>query len=356
MKEKLLLLIMCILTITLCIGCKNDEKKKTTNNTPLDTLGTNSSKDDSNIILGGSTKPTYTIENISKEMLAKKTIDIFSEPSSESNVLGQILANKKITITGKVKENGWYRVSYNNTDAYIHFDNLEDIASNETPPAPKDPVPPVTQKPTPPAVSKPSPSVTKDVKDLKIASQTDQLILVSASGTRAKVSMHTKNTNGSWNTIFSTDNGYVGMEGLGKTQEGVMKTPIGAFRFTKAFGIKSNPGTQLEYTVVDDSHYWVDDPNSQYYNRFVSTKEVTKDWASAERIVDYTSRYNYCLALDYNSACIPGAGSAIFLHCTNYRATGGCIAIPEEYMIKVLKNINKNCVIIIDTETNIWNY
>ena len=126
--------------------------------------------------------------------------------------------------------------------------------------------------------------------------------------------------------------------------------------FTKAFGINSNPGAKMDYTVVNDSHYWVDDSNSSYYNRFVSTEDVTKDWSSAEHIVDYPIYYNYCLSTDYNISCVPGKGSAIFFHCLNYRPTNGCVSLPEQYMVELLKNVNENTVIIIDTEKNIWNY
>lgn len=199
-------------------------------------------------------------------------------------------------------------------------------------------------------------TITKKVKDLKIASSADQIILVVANENTATLSMHAKNENGIWETVLSTDHCYIGRNGLGKTQEGDKKTPTGAFRFTKAFGIKENPGTRLEYTKVDDSHYWVDDSNSLYYNRFVSTLEVPKDWSSAEHIINYPTTYNYCLALDYNSACVPGKGSAIFLHCVNYGVTTGCIAIPENDMVEVLRNVNENCVIIMDTEENIWKY
>ena len=305
MSKKILLFFICIVTITLNVGCKK----------------------------------TYTIENISKEMLVQKTTNIYSEPSEESSVLGRLLTSEIINITGTVKENGWYRISYNGSDAYIYHGDLTDV------------IPPVL-----PEQPNPTPSDTKEVKNLTIASTTNQIIMVAANGSRATLSMYTKKENGSWETTLFTENCYIGMNGLGKTKEGDKKTPVGAFHFTKAFGIKSNPGTQLEYIQVNDSHYWVDDSNSNYYNQFVSTDNVNKNWSSAEHIIEYSPTYNYCLALDYNDACEPGKGSAIFLHCINLGETTGCIAIPEEIMIKVLKNVNENCVIIIDTETNIWNY
>lgn len=122
------------------------------------------------------------------------------------------------------------------------------------------------------------------------------------------------------------------------------------------FDIEVNPGTVMKYTQVDDSYYWVDDSNSVYYNQFVSTNAVKKDWKSAEHIVDYKTAYRYVLALDYNVECISGVGSAIFLHCSSAKPTAGCIAVPERNMIEILKNVQEKCVVIIDSEENLSNY
>ena len=72
--------------------------------------------------------------------------------------------------------------------------------------------------------------------------------------------------------------GYVGSGGVGETTEWNRKTPRGQFSFTYAFGILPNPGTELSYTQVDDTYYWVDDVNSRYYNQFVTTKTTPKAW------------------------------------------------------------------------------
>ena len=192
------------------------------------------------------------------------------------------------------------------------------------------------------------------VANLDAAEYHNQLVVVIANGNTATVSLHEKNDVGIWGEVLSTE-AYIGKNGIGKTKEGDGKTPIGAYQFTFAFGIKENPGTNLEYVEVDDSYYWVDDSNSKYYNQFVSTKDVEKDWDSAEHILSAEDSYHYVLATDYNAECKPGVGSAIFMHCT---PTGGagCIAVPEESMIAILKKITPDCVLIIDDETNIYSY
>ena len=82
--------------------------------------------------------------------------------------------------------------------------------------------------------------------------------------------MVTKDADDTWNEDLCTS-GYVGYGGVGETTEWNRKTPRGQFSFTYAFGILPNPGTELSYTQVDDTYYWVDDVNSRYYNQFVTT-------------------------------------------------------------------------------------
>ena len=193
------------------------------------------------------------------------------------------------------------------------------------------------------------------LNNLSASANHNQLIIVSANGSRADVSMYVKTSSSSWETIVSA-NGFVGMEGVGTASEYSSRTPAGIFSLSLAFGVNSNPGTSLPYTHVDSSHYWVDDPDSTYYNQFVSTNYISPDWSSAEHIVDYPGPYAYAIAIDYNTSCVKGAGSAIFLHCSNGSATYGCVSVPTQTMITILNNINPGCAIIIDNEWNITNY
>lgn len=192
------------------------------------------------------------------------------------------------------------------------------------------------------------------VANLDAAQSANQIIIVSATGNTAQVTMHNKGNDGIWTEILSAS-AAIGRNGVGKTQEGDGKTPKGIYGFSFAFGIQADPGAALSYTQVDDSYYWVDDSDSAYYNQFVSTKTVTPDWNSAEHITGAGSSYNYVLAVNYNASCTPKAGSAIFMHCTP-SGGAGCIAIPESSMIQVLQNIKPDCVLIIDNSDQINNY
>lgn len=193
------------------------------------------------------------------------------------------------------------------------------------------------------------------VANLSVAQRTNQLIVVAANGTSATISMHVKDEKGNWTQILST-NGFVGRDGVGQASEYSACTPQGVWGFCQAFGNAPNPGTGLSYIQVDDSYYWVDDVNSAYYNKFVSTREVTTDWNSAEHITACGSAYNYVLALDYNAACVPGSGSAFFLHCSEGKPTSGCISVPENTMIQIMQQVQPGCLIIIDTAQGVYNY
>ncbi len=193
------------------------------------------------------------------------------------------------------------------------------------------------------------------VEKLQAADTESQLLIVKANGTKATISLHNRRANGTWYQVLSTS-GYIGWGGIGKTKEGDGKTPVGAYHFNYAFGIKPNPGCSIQYTKVDDSYYLVDDSASKYYNKFVSTNDVACDWNSAEHITSIGAAYNYVLSVDYNKSCKKGLGSGIFLHCSTGRPTAGCISVPEKYMKKIMKKIKPNCLIIIDNSSNISKY
>lgn len=205
------------------------------------------------------------------------------------------------------------------------------------------------------------------VDRLEVAKYTNQVIVVAITNHEATLCFYQRvNTDGeetgteldcSWEVVFETE-AVIGRNGLGKTKEGDGKTPTGVFCFIKAFGILENPGSRMEYIQVEDCHYWVDDSESKYYNQFVVLPEVEMDWDSAEHICEYGESYHYVLATSYNRECIPGAGSAVFLHCLSEECTptAGCIAIPEVYMRRLIEVVEPQCVLIVDEAENVLEY
>ena len=134
-------------------------------------------------------------------------------------------------------------------------------------------------------------------------------------------------------------------------------TPIGTYGFNKAFGIAADPGcTAFEYVQVDDDAYWSgDDRPGMHYNEMIDIKDFPDlKMENSEHIVEYEYRYQYCLNISFNADGTPGKGSAIFLHCFGPTKpyTGGCVAVPEYTMQAVLKRVQKDCVVVIDTLEN----
>ena len=193
------------------------------------------------------------------------------------------------------------------------------------------------------------------VKDLEAAKNATQMVIVAGMGkTTAWISMHEKDKDGNWQQIMTTP-GFIGKNGLGKTKEGDAMTPIGIFHFNKAFGIKNNPGCAFEYTKVNENHYWSGDSNYKY-NEFVNIRDYPNlNKENSEHLIDYMPHYNYGLNISYNEEGTVGKGSAIFMHCFGpfKPYTGGCVAIPEDKMLFMVRNVKKNCVVVIDYLQNL---
>jgi len=194
------------------------------------------------------------------------------------------------------------------------------------------------------------------VTELLRAREAEQLFIVAGiDKATAYISMHQKDAEGVWRQILNMP-GYIGKNGLGKTVEGDMKTPVGTFMFNLAFGLEDDPGCAIGYHKVTDDDYWSGDIRDGYqYNRMVSIRDIPDlDRNFSEHLADYVQEYRYCLSISYNADNTPGKGSAIFLHCFGSNPyTGGCVAVPEDKMINVMRNVRPDCIVVIDSLKNI---
>lgn len=190
----------------------------------------------------------------------------------------------------------------------------------------------------------PAPRTPKPTATPAAGKEFRQAIVVIASGYKAKVSLYER-TSAGWELVLETS-GCVGRSGLtSNKKEGDMKTPKGVFGLSFAFG-SDKPETAMPFREITGDSYWVDDPESEYYNTW---QEGYKGWNSAEKLSDHPESYRYAVAVAYNTARTPGRGSAIFLHCKTRAYTSGCIAVPQATMIELLKKLDpaKNPVILI---------
>ena len=91
------------------------------------------------------------------------------------------------------------------------------------------------------------------VAELEAAKDAKQIFVVAAlseDATDAWISLHEKQSDGSWHMVMTTP-GFIGKSGVGKTKEGDAKTPVGVFHFNRAFGIADDPGSLIPYVKVD---------------------------------------------------------------------------------------------------------
>lgn len=121
-------------------------------------------------------------------------------------------------------------------------------------------------------------------------------------------------------------------------KEGDKKAPAGVFRFGTAFGTQPTApyrGKGWPYRPTTPDDYWVDDPKSPDYNRWVTPAAGQQMKWSAERL----SRYSLGLVVEHNTTDTePGAGSAIFIHPwrTPETSTVGCTALAANQLEMLL--------------------
>lgn len=109
-----------------------------------------------------------------------------------------------------------------------------------------------------------------------------------------------------------------------------------------------NPGTDLPWVDVNEHLYWIDDLASDYYNQLIDDREVPTGWSSGEHLIEYTNSYRYAVNIEVNPDCTKDSTSAIFLHCYGQNSYSlGCVAIPEEDMVRLLQSLRPGARILI---------
>ncbi len=170
-------------------------------------------------------------------------------------------------------------------------------------------------------------------------SDTQQLIVVTGANGDYTIQCYDCNS-GLWQKNNIASKAFVGKNGTiapDQKTEGDYYTPQGLYDVGFAFGTSKNPGTAMEYRDVYDGIYWVDDPDSEFYNKWVDGETQDITWDSAEKMWTY-SEYAYGMVIEYNiDPIVKGKGSAIFLHVVDYTYTAGCIASDEDTIVSILK-------------------
>lgn len=164
------------------------------------------------------------------------------------------------------------------------------------------------------------------------------VVVEGTGGSSCQVSAYERERENSpdWTLRMSTP-GYLGHNGMSNHRTmGDKTTPIGVFQMNTPFG-QADPleGFPDNYIKVTESYVWESRTNQL-------VEESTKD---GERVGTerYKGYYDYVLDAGYNKNAVFGKGAALFLHCSVEGVTGssGCVEIPTEHMITVMKLYGK---------------
>ena len=207
------------------------------------------------------------------------------------------------------------------------------------------------------------PAETLPVARLKAAQTSGQIITVTTknlSDFNATLNAY-ELQNGVWAENFVDFPAVGGSRGLmHQRKQNTYTSPVGNWGFVFGFGHMDNPGLHpdYEYRQTTQDSYWVTDPNSPHYNRWIEGKG---DFKEAEHLVQFGAQYDYALVMDFNYAePVKGDGAAIFLHIAtpDGKGTAGCIAVSKENLLEIMRWLNpeKNPRIIVCLEGDLENY
>ena len=131
-------------------------------------------------------------------------------------------------------------------------------------------------------------------------------------------------------------------------REGDGTTPLGTYRIGPVvYGLDRDPGVHLRYHRLTCGDWWDEDPSSPTYNEFRHVACGTRPGfgGSSEALWRATVAYRLFAVLEFNTARIPGRGSAMFLHVDTGHATNGCVSLPRVQLVRALRWLRLGAII-----------
>ena len=180
------------------------------------------------------------------------------------------------------------------------------------------------------------------------ATQVVTVVATDTHATTAVLQMWDKAVGG-WVLVGSAVTADVGKNGLSaQVTEGAKATPIGSFTLTQAFGRNGDPGTALPYFQTTPDDWWISEPGALYNTHQHCSSGCAFNTASTgnpnEHLYYETPYYDYAVVIDYNTAnagpIVQGVGSAFFLHVTVGKPTLGCVAVPVDALLPLMRWLN----------------
>lgn len=196
--------------------------------------------------------------------------------------------------------------------------------------------------------------INENGSELKSSEQVIFVVGSNQSSPRSTVYFFEKNK-GQWSRAYQSMPANIGKNGLasfGKKIEGDMKTPSGIFPIGLAFGYEQFGRTKMTYRLITDNDFWVDDVNSDSYNKWVVGKPKSGSYEIMRR---KDGAYRYGFVVEYNTnPIVKSKGSAIFFHVMKGETnpTAGCVSLSEGSIVKLIHWLDpaKQPKVIIGTE------
>ncbi|HEY8704611.1 MAG TPA: L,D-transpeptidase family protein [Gaiellaceae bacterium] len=171
-----------------------------------------------------------------------------------------------------------------------------------------------------------------------------QLVTVTASayGTTTASLELWQRRGGCWRHVAGPWRAWLGRSGLSAhKREGDGATPAGTYRLGgTTYGIAPDPGVQGAYRRLGCGDWWDEDVRSPAYNTFqhVACGARPSFAGNSEALWRISPQYRYFAVIEYNAGpVVSGRGSAIFLHVSAGRPTAGCVSLPEDRLVRLLR-------------------
>jgi L,D-peptidoglycan transpeptidase YkuD (ErfK/YbiS/YcfS/YnhG family) len=178
------------------------------------------------------------------------------------------------------------------------------------------------------------------LKGVHNATQVISVTTAHYGSTHATVQAFARSASG-WKRVAGPWSAWIGRDGFahpGAKREGDGKTPSGSYTFSFFFGVDAKPRVRYPWRHAATDDFWDDDPSSPRYNTWVNTRDHSA--GRDPEPLHVQPSYDDVAVIAYNTARVPGLGSAIFLHVTHNSATSGCVALPRPELLTLLRWLN----------------
>ena len=152
-----------------------------------------------------------------------------------------------------------------------------------------------------------------------------------------------------WQSVLAGIPVSIGSAGLAPVaREHVPATPTGVYTLDFAFGTRPSPGGGLTYYQTTPDYWWSADGPTYNTMQVCRPSDCPFDTSPASGTENlYIPAYAHAIAMGVNPERIPGGGSAFFVHSGDGSPTGGCVALDDATLVRIIGWLKPGAVIAI---------